>query len=158
MLYGYIDCRRKKTLNEETTIKIYGIDMSATFDTINRLHLLDVVKFIFDEDEHRLIQFLLGGRVIDTRINGTSTSKPFTRNVGIPQGDSLSPVLVTIYLEYALKEVRPTLPRPATSFKAEIPNEVAYVDDVDFIGQSYADIKKIQLVLENINLKSTRKV
>ena len=132
--------------------------MSATFDTINRLHLFDVVKSVFDEDEHRLIQFLLGGTDIDTRINGTSTSKPFTRYEGTPQGDSLSPVLFTIYSEHALKEVRPTLPRPTTLFKAEIPNEVAYADNVDFIGQNYADIKKIQLVLENINLKSTQMV
>ena len=122
--------------------------MSAAFDTINRRHLLDIVKLIVDEDEHRLIQFLLSGTVIDTRINGTSTSKPFTSNVGTPQGDSLSPVLFTIYLEHAVKEVRPTQPRPTNSFEEEIPNEVAYADDVDFIGQNYADIIKIQEVLK----------
>ena len=75
-----------------------------------------------------------------TAIN--STSKPFTSNVGIPQGNSLSSVLFTIYLEHALKEARPTLPKPTTSFEAEIPNEVAYADDVEFNGQNYADIKK----------------
>ena len=130
--------------------------MSAAFDTINRRHLLDIVKSIVDEDEHRLhvIQFLLSGTVIDIRINGTSISKPFTSNVGTPQGDSLSPVLFTIYLEHALKEVRPTLPRPTTSFEEEIPNEVAYADDVDFIGQNYADIKKIQEVLKKIPAQS----
>ena len=79
--------------------------MSAALDMINRHHLLDIVKSIVDEDEHRLIQFLLSGTVIDTRINGTTTSKPFTSNVGTPQGDSLSPVLFTMYLEHALKEV-----------------------------------------------------
>ena len=130
--------------------------MSAAFDTINRHHLLDIVKSIVNEDEHRLLQFLLSGTVIDTRKNDTSTSKLFTSNVGTPQGDSLSPALFTIYLEHALKEVRPTLPRPTTSFEEEIPNEVAYVDDVDFIGQNYADINKIQEVLKNISLKSIR--
>ena len=114
-----------KALKEETTIKIYAIDISAAFDKINRRHLLGIVKSIVDEDEHRLIQFLLSGTVIDTRIDGNSTSTPFTGNVGTPQGDSLSPVLFTIYLEHALKEVRPTLSRPTSSFEAEIPNEVA---------------------------------
>ena len=142
-----------KTLKEDTTIKISGIDMSAAFDTINRRHLLEIVKTIVDEDEYRLIQFLLSGTVIDTRINGTSTSKPFTSNVGTPQGDSLSPVLFIIYLEHALKEVRPTLPIPTTPFEAEIPNEVAYADDVDFIGKNYADITKIQEVLKKYQLK-----
>ena len=99
----------------------------------------------------------MSGTVIDTRINGTSTSKPFTGNVGTLKADSLSPVLLTIYLEHALKEVRPTLPRPTASFEEEIPNEVAYADNVDFIGQNYADIKKIQEVLKkNTSLKSTR--
>ena len=70
--------------------------MSAAFDTINRRHLLNIEKSIVDEDEHRLIQFLLSDTVIDTRINGTSTSKPFTSNVGTPRRDSLSPVLFTI--------------------------------------------------------------
>ena len=131
--------------------------MSAAFDTINRRHVLDIVKSIVDEDEHRLIQFLLSGTIIDTRIKGTSTSKPFTSNVGTPQGDSLSPVLCTIYLEHVLKEIRPTLPRPTTSFEEEIPNKEAYADDVDFIGQNYSEIKKIQEVLKkNTSLKSTR--
>ena len=146
-------CLAAKALKEETSIKISGIDMSAAFDTINRRHLFDMVKSIVDEDEHRLIQFLLSGAVIDTRINGTSTSKPFTSNVGTPQGDSLSPVLFTIYLEHTLKEVRPKLPRPTTPFGEKIPNEVAYADDVDFIGQNYADIKKIQEVLKQYQLK-----
>ena len=70
--------------------------MSAAFDTIKRRHLLDIVKSIVDEDEYRLIQFPLSGTVINTRINGTSTTKPFTSNVGTPQGDSLSPVLYYI--------------------------------------------------------------
>ena len=73
-----------KALKEETTIKISGIDMSAAFDTINRRHLLDIVKLIIDKDEHRQIHILLSGRVIDTRINGTFPSKPFTSNVGNP--------------------------------------------------------------------------
>ena len=71
-------------------------DISAAFGTINRRHLLDIVKSIVDEDEHRLMQFLLSGTVIGTRINGTSTPKPFTSNVGTPQGDSLSPILFTV--------------------------------------------------------------
>ena len=52
-------------------------------------------------------------------------------------------MLKPLYQEHALKEVRPTVPRPTTSFEAEIPNEVAYAENIDFIGQYYADIKKI---------------
>ena len=51
--------RAEKALKEETNIKISGIDMSAAFDTIYSRHLIDIVKSIADEDEHRLMQFLL---------------------------------------------------------------------------------------------------
>ena len=72
-----------------------------------------------------------------------------TSDVGTPP-PPLPEVLFTIYLEHALKEVRPTLPRPTSSFEEEIPNEVAYADDLDFVGQNYADIKKIHEFLKKI--------
>ena len=61
------------------------------------------------------MQFLMSGTVIDTRINGTSTSKPFTSNVGTLQGDMFSPVPFIGYLDHALKEDRPRLSRPNNS-------------------------------------------
>ncbi|GFS05961.1 hypothetical protein ElyMa_001212600 [Elysia marginata] len=78
---------------------------------------------------------------------------PFMSNVGTPQGDSLSPVLFTIYLENALREIRTTIPEPNSSFGREIPSEIAYADDVDFIGHDYANIAKIQETLEKHQLK-----
>ncbi|GFR77625.1 retrovirus-related Pol polyprotein LINE-1, partial [Elysia marginata] len=48
-----------KTNAENVEIKITGIDMSAAFDTIDRKALLDIVKTIIDEDEVRIIRFLL---------------------------------------------------------------------------------------------------
>ena len=110
--------------------------MSAAFDTINIRHLLETVKTIVDEDEYTLTQFLLSGTVIETRINGTSSSK--LGNVGTPFGESLNPVLFIIDLVPALLEFRSTLPRPTTPSEAEIPNEIACTDDVDFTVQSYA--------------------
>ena len=94
-----------------------------------------------------------GNRKIDTRINGSTKSKPFISNVGTPQGDSLSPVLFTIYLEHALRDVRNILPEPKNPYLKEIPNEVAYADDVDFIAEEYANIDKIQEILQKFHLK-----
>ncbi|GFS27139.1 LOW QUALITY PROTEIN: very-long-chain enoyl-CoA reductase [Elysia marginata] len=78
--------------------------MSAAFDTINRETLLKILEDIVNEDEHRIIRFLLSNTIINTKIIGATEKKPFFSNVGTPQGDSLSPVLFTIYLEHALKE------------------------------------------------------
>ena len=71
----------------------------------------------------------------------------FTSNVGTPQGDSLGPVLFIVYLEHALKKVRTLLLRPKVKYEKEIPNEIAYADDVDFIGQDYVNINEIQETL-----------
>ena len=90
---------------------------------------------------------------IKTRINGATKTNTFISNVGTPQGDSLSPVLFIVYLEHALKEVRTTLPRPIVKYEKEIPNEIAYADDVDFIGQDYVNINEIQETLHKYQLK-----
>ncbi|GFR69585.1 hypothetical protein ElyMa_005635600 [Elysia marginata] len=71
-----------------------------------------------------------------------------TINVGTPQGDSLSPVLFTIYLEHALKEVRPVLPKPSTPLEKVLPIEIAYADDVDFVAFQDIDIEEVGKVLE----------
>ena len=141
-----------KTLKEDVIIKISGIDMSAAFDTIDRNQLLNIIATIVNEDELRIISFLLSNTKIKTRINGATKTNTFISNVGTPQGDSLSPVLFIVYLEHALK-VRTTLPRPIVKYEKEIPNEIAYADDVDFIGQDYVNINKIQETLHKYQLK-----
>ena len=77
--------------------------------------------------------------------------------VDTPQGDSLSPDVFTIIWNILSKKSDPRCRDQHPHLKQKSQNEVAYADDVDFIGQNYADIKKIQEVLKNTNLKSTRK-
>ena len=141
-----------KTKKEDVEIKITGIDMSSAFDTIDRQTLLDILREIVEEDELRIIRFLLSDTIINTRINGATKEKPFESNIGSPQGDSRSPVLFTIYLENALKEVRTILPRPTTDFEKTLPTEIVYADDVDFIGLEFADIAEVQKTLKKYNL------
>ena len=140
-----------KTVAENINIKITGIDMSAAFDTIDRDILLQILKNIVEEDELRLIQFLLSNTHINTRINNADINAPFTNNVGTPQGDGLSPVLFTIYLEHALKEVRTVISEPKSPLQEKIPGEIAY--DVDFVGLGYIDIDAVQRTLHRYNLK-----
>ena len=106
-----------KTKQEDDDIEIKGIDISSAFDAIDTQTLLDILREIIEEDELRIIRFLLSDTTINTRINGATKEKPFESNIGLPQGDSLSPVLFSIYLENALKEVRTILPRPTSDFE-----------------------------------------
>ena len=108
-----------KTPKEDVNIEISGINMTAEFDTIDRNQLLNImVATIVNEDELRIIRFLLSN----------TKTKTFISNVGTPQRHSLSPVLFIVYLEHDLKEVRIALPRTIVKYEKEIP------DDVDFIG------------------------
>ena len=52
-------------------------DMSSAFDTIDRQTLLDILREIVEEDELRIIRFLLSDTIINTRINGATKEKPF---------------------------------------------------------------------------------
>ena len=127
--------------------------MTSAFDTIDRNQLLNIIATIVNEDQLRIIRFLLSNTKINTRINGATKTNTFISNVGTPQGDSLSPVLFIVYLEHALKEVRTTLPRPIVKYEKEIPNEIAYADEVDFVGQEYVNINEIQETLHKYQLK-----
>ncbi|KAK3713292.1 hypothetical protein RRG08_043873 [Elysia crispata] len=107
---------------------------------------------IVEEDELRIIRFLLSDTVINTRINGATKERPFVSNIGTPQGDSLSPVLFSVYLENALKEVRTILPRPTNKLEKTLPTEIAYADDVDFVGLNFVDTEEVQNTLHKYNL------
>ena len=141
-----------KAKKEDVEIKITGIDMSAAFDTIDRQILLDIIERIVEEDELRIIRFLLSDTVINTRINGATKERPFVSNIGTPQGDSLSPVLFSVYLENALKEVRTILPRPTNELEKTLPTDIAYADDVDFVGLKFVDTEEVQNTLHKYNL------
>ena len=64
-----------------------------------------------------------------------------------------SPVLFTIHLEHALKEVRTVLGKPKSSLEEKISREIAYADDVDFVGLEYIDKDAVQRTLHRYNLK-----
>jgi len=128
-------------------IHILGIDMSRAFDTINRSKLLNELHNIIDADSWRLVYSLLDKTTLQAKI-GHALSAPIETNIGAPQGDSLSPVLFTIYLELAMREVRATCPRPPED--TTIPTEILYADDTDFISQVREVITNIEAQSEPI--------
>ena len=51
------------------------------------------------------------------------------------------------------KEVRKVIGKPKSSLEEKIPREIAYADDVDFVGLEYIDIDAVQRTLHRYNLK-----
>ena len=126
------------------TIEFLSIDLSRGFDTIRRDKLLEVLQSFLDEPELRMIRFLLAATSLEPRLS-TGECHAFASTIGTPQGDSLSPVLFTVYLEAALRDLRSRLPpRPPADVK--LPLDVEYADDIDFISYSRPYLNEIERI------------
>jgi hypothetical protein len=129
-----------KALKYQWKPTILGIDLSQAFDTVNRSLLLDVLKNkvgICDDSLH-IIKVLLSNTTAQIKLNG-KLSDPFKTNIGVPQGDGLSPVLFPIYLEAAMDD----LPSTLKSENLIQSTNIFYADDCDFIN---CDVEVINAV------------
>ena len=123
-----------KAQRQRVSIEFLGIDLSRAFDTIRRDKLLDTLQTFIGESELRIIWLLLADTSLEPRLS-TGDCHAFATSIGTPQGDSLSPVLFTVYLEAALRDLRSRLPvRPLA--ESNLPLDVEYADDTDFISTS----------------------
>ena len=92
-------------------------------------------------EDMKLIHFLLNDTSL--RMRTKEVGPTFDTNIGIPQGDGLSPVLFTIYLKAALREVK-------NNVHAQ---DIAYADDVDFISKDGVNLNIVEKILDKWNLK-----
>ena len=133
-----------KAQRQRVSIEFLGIDLSRAFDTIRRDKLLDTLQTFIGESELRMIRLLLADTSLEPR-HSTGDCHAFATSIGTPQGDSLSPVLFTVYLEAALRDLRSRLPvrRLADS---NLPLDVEYADDTDFISTSRLFLDDIERI------------
>ena len=108
--------------------------MSKAFACVNRAKLLTILHSILPYDCYRIIQYLLSTTTLETKINGQK-GNPFRTTIGTPQGDALSPVLFTIYLEAALRECRRRCPPLPPWSATTLHLTTQYADECDWIHQ-----------------------
>eukprot|EP01034_Spumella_vulgaris_P021843 gene21843-27914_t len=123
---------------QQVSIHLLGLDLSKAFDTVPRDKLKEVLKEsgIAGDDELRMLDKLLDDIRLRVRVSGKYGEEFKTTN-GIPQGDSLSPLLFIIYLEAALRDLRAFI--KAMDNAAGITSafmETQYADDADFFSRS----------------------
>jgi hypothetical protein len=120
---------------QQSCIHMLGLDLSKAFDTVPRDKLREVLldNGIMDDDELRILDELMDEIRLQARVNG-EYGETFKSTLGIPQGDSLSPLLFIINLEAALRDFRAFI--DDTSMEECVYVETQYADDADFISQT----------------------
>ena len=92
-----------KTQVHDIAIFITRIDMSRAFDTIYRDELFKIVEEFLDEDDLRILSRLLAETTLKVE-NAQATT--FESNIRLPQGDSISGPLFTLYFNRALQQIK----------------------------------------------------
>ena len=88
--------------NYETTILL--LDMSKAL-TLFKENLMELFETILDLDETHIMKIILKDVKLSVKI-GKEFGEKITTNIGVPQGDCMSPILFTLYLADALKTER----------------------------------------------------
>ena len=97
-VYRLIDGLQQKIQKIDFKVYLTKINMSSTFDIINREDLAQIIKTNFDEDVYRITKILLSNTTLGIKFRYTKTSS-FVNNKGLQQGDGISGILFNIYLE-----------------------------------------------------------
>ena len=110
-------------------MNITAIDMSKAFDCINRSKLLEVCSGLISESNLRILRFLLSTTRLISRVDGVY-GEYFNTLIGVPQGDSLSPVLFTTYLSAAILQYT----NENQLIMGPLQHIISYADDTDLIN------------------------
>ena len=76
-------------------------DLSKAFDNVDRSKLIQILKNILSPDELHMVTIMLKDTSLQIRYDG-KLGETFKSDIGVPQGDGLSPILFTLYLAKAL--------------------------------------------------------
>ena len=120
-------------------LHIIGIDIKKAFDSVPIRLIKDALKYFgLEEKAIELIVCLIDNTEVRTRINNTY-SEPFTQTSGVKQGDSLSPLIFVLALDFILQQL---FDLEGFDYKMKYDsigftiNNSAYMDDTDFIANT----------------------
>ena len=115
--------------------------MSSAFDTVDREKLVRIVKGIFNPQDTKFVDFFFTKTELKVGANNYEKESNFSTNISIPQGDGLSPVMFTLYLETVLKKVRNKIRE----------QNIFYAYDVDFLSKEGIFLIQVEKNLKKWN-------
>ena len=95
----------KAITSADYKVTLLMLDMSKAFDTVKRRNLVEILREFLPPDELHMMKILIEDVRLRIRIRN-EISEPFITNIGVPQGDCLSPIFFIIYLAEALQDTR----------------------------------------------------
>jgi hypothetical protein len=128
----------KKSIRKHTDLHIIFIDIAKAFDTAQFWAIQQrMIEHGFSTNTAELIYNSLQGMQCDI-ITGYGTTEPITIQSGVRQGDPISPILYSIFINPLIQTIA-QLPG-ATIHKNNI-SILAYADDIVLISESEAGIE-----------------
>lgn len=92
--------------NHNIRIHTLFVDFKKAYDSIHRESLLNIMKeFHFPQKLVNLVSISVMETLIRVQV-GNSITEPATVNLGLRQGDSLSPILFNVVLEKVIREMK----------------------------------------------------
>ena len=160
--------RRRMAIPGSRTWALF-VDVQRAYDTVSHAAMIKVLETVgIGAPMCGLIRNLLADASFRLDING-GLSEPISLDVGLPQGDPLSPILFLLYVESlcrGLDEVDVDLdpPPPLTPLNARQPpppdrrrglmtvgqllRDLLYADDIAALAGSFDDLVRVRRVLE----------
>ena len=126
------------------------LNLSKAFDVPTRDLILQSIKSASDnnEDTMQITTTLLSNSSLSIRVKDL-TGRPIKSTLGVPQGDSFSPVAFTTTFEMVLQQTRSEFPTtPSADIQLGIPMEMQYANDTDFISTSHSFLEDLLKVLD----------
>ncbi len=89
--------------------------------------------------------YMLSNTKLTARING-KLGKEFYTTIGSPQGDALSPIIFTVYMEAAIRQYQANM---GAIVGDHFRLTTLYADDVDRLNEQLSELKSDQEKLPN---------
>ncbi|XP_033113356.1 uncharacterized protein LOC117113956, partial [Anneissia japonica] len=128
----------KAITSSEYKLTLLMLDMSSAFDTVNRKKLIEIISQNLEPEELNLIKILIEQVELKVRI-AKELGDPIISNIGVPQGDCLSPILFTAYLAYILQTYEQQQ-HQTYNFTLSL----QYADDISWISASQEYVNEIK--------------
>lgn len=130
------------TTRKDNLITVF-IDFKAAFDSIDRLKLKQKLELLGISQKfiNAIFSMLTDNKYFVT--TGDQTSSLYDVNIGVKQGDTISPLLFSLYIN----DLDEAIGNPNTYMDGNLINSILYADDVAIFAKNAVEM---EIILKNV--------